>query len=312
VRIGIIGAGIAGLACAEVLQSKSYSVELFDKGRGPGGRLASRTMSTSNGEVCFDYGTQYFTAKDPAFLNKLNEWISEGLVAPWPAAGVDAYVGTPAMSAPVSIMAAKQVVHWGTRVTDVVRRGRIWQLTFQDGRSSYVDLLICATAAEQASPLIKSAAPRFLARLHSAPSAPCLTVAIAFTEPVTVAQDVLWGHDVIWRAVRNNSKPGRRGPECWVVQAGSEWSAVHANADGEWISSALQRALSSLTGVPMPPVSGTKYHRWLYAHSGEEGSRTIFDPDLRLGLCGDWLIGPSVESAWISGTALANFIVQRH
>ena len=95
-------------------QSKSYSVELFDKGRGPGGRLATRTMSTSNGEVSFDYGTQYFTAADPAFLNKLNEWISEGLVAPWPAAGVDAYVGTPAMSAPVSIMAAKQVVHWGT------------------------------------------------------------------------------------------------------------------------------------------------------------------------------------------------------
>jgi predicted NAD/FAD-dependent oxidoreductase len=34
----------------------------------------------------------------------------------------------------------------------------------------------------------------------------------------------------------------------------------------------------------------------------------IFDPDRGLGLCGDWLIGPRVESAWLSGARLAERI----
>ena len=35
---GIIGAGIAGLACAARLAAAGYAVRLFDKGRRPGGR----------------------------------------------------------------------------------------------------------------------------------------------------------------------------------------------------------------------------------------------------------------------------------
>jgi predicted NAD/FAD-dependent oxidoreductase len=31
----------------------------------------------------------------------------------------------------------------------------------------------------------------------------------------------------------------------------------------------------------------------------------LFDAPSRLGVCGDWLVGPGVEAAWLSGTALA-------
>jgi predicted NAD/FAD-dependent oxidoreductase len=34
----------------------------------------------------------------------------------------------------------------------------------------------------------------------------------------------------------------------------------------------------------------------------------MWDVNRRLGLCGDWLIGPRVEAAWMSGTALAERI----
>ena len=41
-RIAIIGAGLCGLRCAEVLQTGGIEVQLFDKSRGVGGRLATR------------------------------------------------------------------------------------------------------------------------------------------------------------------------------------------------------------------------------------------------------------------------------
>ena len=54
-RIAVIGSGIAGLACARRLSDAGYAPILFDKGRGIGGRLATRR--TPDGRQ-FDHGAQ--------------------------------------------------------------------------------------------------------------------------------------------------------------------------------------------------------------------------------------------------------------
>lgn len=41
------------------------------------------------------------TAHDPAFRVQIQAWSAAGLVEPWPAAGDDAWVGAPAMNAPL-------------------------------------------------------------------------------------------------------------------------------------------------------------------------------------------------------------------
>ena len=57
--IAIIGTGIAGLSAAQALIAAGQNVELFDKSRGSGGRMASKR--TDAGSV--DLGAQYFTAR---------------------------------------------------------------------------------------------------------------------------------------------------------------------------------------------------------------------------------------------------------
>src|SRR3990167_5715659 len=78
-EIAIIGAGIAGLACARRLQLAGVSVTLIDKSRGPGGR-----MSTRRGEQwqC-DHGAQYFTARQPLFRAEVQRWLKAGVAARW-------------------------------------------------------------------------------------------------------------------------------------------------------------------------------------------------------------------------------------
>jgi predicted NAD/FAD-dependent oxidoreductase len=89
------------------------------------------------------------------------------------------------------------------------------------------------------------------------------------------------------------------------VQAGPAWSRANIEADPDWVAATLEGALSQLVGAALPPSVARSSHRWRFARSGAEGAGAIFDHDRRLGLCGDWLIGPRVEAAWLSGTALA-------
>lgn len=77
-KVAVVGAGMSGLVCAQVLSAKGFEVVVVDKGRQPGGRLASREHEPS-----FDYGAQYFTASDEVFKEVVGGWREKGLVLPW-------------------------------------------------------------------------------------------------------------------------------------------------------------------------------------------------------------------------------------
>jgi len=307
-RVGIVGAGIAGLACAQGLARRGHEPVLFDKGRGPGGRMSTRRIQTSLGQAQFDHGAQYFTAREPAFQSQVSDWVATGVAAPWPAAGSDAYVGVPAMNTPVRELAADHDVHWSTRVTEVARHGARWRVSVENGDPQNVDLAVIAVPAEQAAALLAVAAPDLASRAGAAVSEPCWTVMAAFAQPVAVAGDCLRSERVIGWAARNSAKPGRTGPESWVVQATPEWSRRHIDADPDEVAADLLCALADDVEVGLPAVIGRTAHLWRFARSAHGGTGPILDRGRRLGLCGDWLVGPRVESAWLSGVGLAALI----
>ena len=59
----IVGSGIAGSTIANLL-AKKYSVEIFDKARGPGGRASNRRYKD---DQSFDHGLQYVSPKSNEF-----------------------------------------------------------------------------------------------------------------------------------------------------------------------------------------------------------------------------------------------------
>ena len=72
-NVCVIGSGISGATIANLL-SKKYSVDLFDKARGPGGRASFKRLDQLKG---FDHGTQYISPKTPAFKKFINELIKK-------------------------------------------------------------------------------------------------------------------------------------------------------------------------------------------------------------------------------------------
>lgn len=304
-RVAIVGAGMAGLSAATALVRDGATVALFDKAHGAGGRMATRRLDTVGGEATFDHGAQYFTVRDAAFAEQVARWQDAGVVARWSAAGNDAWVGTPAMNAPLRALAGALDVTWHARIEAITRDGERWVVTAHNATTVVCDALVVAIPAEQAATLVVEAAPAMAARAAQTASAPCWTVMAAFADRVA-CDDIVRDAGAIGWAARNLAKPGRGGPESWVVQASPAWSRDHLEDNPDLVVTALLAAFAGVVGQPLPLALATTAHRWRYARSGVAGTPCLWDAGERLGVCGDWLIGPRVEAAWQSGAALAS------
>ena len=77
-KIAIIGAGLSGATAARGLADAGHCVRLFDKGRGPGGRMSTRRIDTALGQVRLDHGAQFFTARGESFARQVKAWTDAG------------------------------------------------------------------------------------------------------------------------------------------------------------------------------------------------------------------------------------------
>ncbi len=89
-----------------------------------------------------------------------------------------------------------------------------------------------------------------------------------------------------------------------MLQASAEWSRVHLEDDPDMVQRALLAAFADHVGVGSPAVIATSVHRWRYAKVGALDRGTIWNSNIQLGACGDWLLGPRIEAVWLSGQQL--------
>ncbi|WP_343071001.1 NAD(P)/FAD-dependent oxidoreductase [Novosphingobium jiangmenense] len=315
-HVAIVGAGMSGLSCASQLVRSGHSVSLYDKGRGPGGRMSTRRMTTPLGDAHFDHGAQYFTVRDPAFMAQVARWSACGVAAPWPAAGTGAWVGVPTMNAVIKEMADQHDVRFGWHVRGLVRREGQWFLTGEsaDGermQAGPFDAVVVSIPPEQASAIVALHDLSLAATALAARSQPCWTGMFAFSERLPTKADTVREEGLISWAARNGAKPGRKGPETWVVQASPHWSMQHIDDSVEQVAAALLAALGEALGEALPQPVTASAHRWRYAMSTGSNLGALWSAQSKIGVCGDWLLGPRVENAWISGRTLATRMMAR-
>jgi len=173
VPIAIIGAGIAGLSAAQALQKAGQSVHLFDKGKGSGGRMASKRSEAG----ALDLGAQYFTARDRRFVEQVQQWVAAGWAEQWkpqlynyrdgtlsPSPDEQTrWVGVPRMSAITRGLLKDVTVNFDCRIAEVFRGKQYWHLQDTDGCShGPFSRVVIAVPAPQATPLL-AATPKLAA-----------------------------------------------------------------------------------------------------------------------------------------------------
>ena len=301
-NVGIIGAGVAGLACAGRLAEHGIEAQLFDKGSRPGGRLSTRAGES----LAWDFGAPCFTASDPNFVAAVAGWQALGLVESWPSGPDGAMVALPGMSSLVEYLGTGLDVRHAAQVHGFSRIARGWSLHGTGDLAGQHDALVVAVPAEQAAPLLSLHDLVMAREAASVRSNPCWTLLAAFAAPIAALPDWIENRGAIARAFRNSAKPGRDHGECWVVHASAAWSSANLECDREDIVAQLLAELADLAGGQLPQPLVARAHRWRFAQPLGARSGPLWNNRLRLGACGDWTLDGTVEGAWLSGRELAD------
>lgn len=323
-RTAVIGAGLAGLACARELRRAGSYVEVFEKERIIGGRVATNRA----GMVNFDHGAQYLTARTTAFKKYLDELMSTGYAARWePRTMIGAtdlaeetlakhaigwYVGTPGMSSIVRPLAEGVRIHTNRTVHTIEKVEKGWRIWFDDQSfEGPFKAIAVAVPAPQARLLLGPAA-HLADDIGRVRISPCWSLMVRLDQSVFPEQDVFSDmSDLIRWIARNNTKPGRssRG-EAVVVHASLEWSRETEDAEPEMIANDIWDEVSNI--LSLPPTRPAQMQAYLWKHGIVEqslGESFIFSTEHNVGIAGDWCLGRLAEHAFASGTGLGRSII---
>ena len=335
--VAIIGAGLAGLSCAQALVQAGHQVHVFDKSRGPSGRMSTRRADDPAGPWQCDHGAQYFTARNAAFRAEVARWQQAGVAALWdarlasfggsswstPETPLERFVGTPRMTSPAAwlVQGLQQAgeraqTQWQTTVQRLERQADGWAITSAEHglHAQRYSAVLLAVPAPQAVPLLQPEAVAGAAVAASARMRGSWAVMVRCPAPVPLPWDGAFINDGPLRWVaRDSSKPGRTvppGTETWLLHASPEWSEAHIEDSADTVTATLLAAFAALGGPATHLVQATA-HRWRYADTEPALTQGHWwDATACVGMCGDWLNGGKVEGAWLSGQSLAQQVLQ--
>lgn len=345
IHIAVIGAGIAGLSCATALKNAGFIVDVFEKSRGPSGRLSTRVTETWQ---C-DHGAQYFTARDAVFKSEVRRWIDAGVAQLWQPRlqAFDGsaftskrteteenhrYIGFPRNHSPSFWIAKELNLKTESTVKNLVFNNQQWKIeSLEQGfLPKNYDATLLAIPAPQAAALLKDHHTEAFKVAKNVNMRPCFALMVTLVNATSVNFDGLFiENNILSWIAKDSAKPGRSNVanakanqvfETWVIHASSAWSQAHVDEDKATISALMLQAFKDVmhqaakaASQPNTPllIQGQALHRWLYADCQTYlTSQFYYADDQHLGLCGDWLNGGKIQGAWLSGYQLARHLLK--
>lgn len=333
----IIGTGIAGLMAGQTLVDAGLDICLVDKGRGPGGRMATRY--TEEGHA-LDHGAQFITARSEAFQHHVERWLAKGLVFEWsqgfatgttpPGDGHPRYGGSGGMKAlPVALAQTlpiqqsvkvisfhyeQQEAHW--RVEGLLLGG-------DQRKHWYAKHLLLTAPIPQVRALLEAsqitpskAVQQAFDRIEYTP---CFTVFGWQEAPTKVPAPggIKLTHETLqW--IADNTQKGLPGPgHSFTIHTSPTFSKAHVDDDKEALKDLILNAANPWLG------EGPKQsfiHRWLYSQVETPYPTPYFKVNAASQVLGTLLLAGDafqpelseptrIESAALSGLAAAQALL---
>jgi predicted NAD/FAD-dependent oxidoreductase len=308
-KVAVVGAGLAGLMAGRSLIEAGHEVVLFDKGRSPGGRMATRRI----GGARLDHGAQFFTVRTDQLQQHVDGWIADGLVYEWCRGfstvgdGFPRYAVHGGMNALAKHLAAGLEVRCPSLVFSLHRRtgAHPWEVKLDDGTVSSHDALVVTCPLPQTFSLLMTAQvamPEVLWRTDYDRTLSLLLVldrdsgvpmpgGVQGVEPFTFIGD--------------NRQKGISDVPAITVHADPAWSDAHWADEHAIASAALLAEVQPYLGEASVVASQLK--RWRFATPRSIWPDAHWSPEsmTNLAVAGDAFAGPRVEGAALSGLSAA-------
>ncbi|GAB1691500.1 NAD(P)/FAD-dependent oxidoreductase [Krasilnikovia sp. M28-CT-15] len=317
----VVGAGLAGLACARELDRAGVAVHVFDREPVVGGRLGSAVSAGRSADV----GAGYFTANDPAFVEQVRTWLAAGVARPWTDTLMTYDRGGPphASTGPVRFtapgglralaedLAAGLDVTLGCEVTELPRADAVvlampgpqaLRLLTPDAAAPAGGTGDTGTGTDgvglvvEAARLQRWSAVLAVVLTYPERSWPCFRGAFVNNHPV------------LDRVFDDGDRRGDHAPVL-VAHTNAEFAAVHLDRPAD-AGPEVERATRELLGLPTP-ATAVHVHPWRYAQPGARPDSAEFVLGDGVALAGDAFGRPRVQTAWLSGRAAGAALAAR-
>ena len=337
----IVGAGLSGLKIARDLQAAGVRhLRVLDKGRGVGGRAATRRWDG----VPVDHGAQFFTVRSPEFRAQANRWLAHGVCFRWadgfhqwnPEHGLRApepekdeakhprYAcrqGMSALSKDLADVLAPGTVQLNSRVTRLRRdrddRGRLyWEAELEgapaDAPPPAAYKLVLTLPTPQTLDLLTASGlndhldPDELAKLSAVEYAPTLAVLLHGSAPKAPWQGIqLKDETVTWIGADTDKRPGgvpaEGGEQIFVLHGSPEFSREWQDRDLNEAARRIVARAGEIVGDWITQLPDMQVHRWRFANVPHGVERWA---GLQLALAGEpplYVAGDSFLGAKIEG-----------
>ncbi len=314
-----MGAGISGLLCATELKQAGRSVCVLDKGRGVGGRMATRRMSGAR----LDYGAQFLTLRESAIQKYVDAWLEAGLIKEWFRNSADGklkdghprYCGVHGMTDVPKALAEGLEVHCSENVTGLKHEAGVWRAQTESGNAYQAAELVLTAPLPQTLALLKGSGLKMtgaewkaLQEVRYARGLSALLILDGPSELPAPGARKVEQFPLAW--ISDNQVKGI-SPEVpsVTVHADTRFADLHWDSPDELCGSLLVEAARALLKASVVDFA---CHRWGYAYPLNPAEGPFFRDALNgLTVAGDGFGPGSIGGAAKSGIEAGRMLVRK-
>lgn len=278
VDVLIVGAGLSGLMAAHTLQDRGYTVQLIDKGRSVGGRLATRRVGDGG---LADHGAQFFTVRTDTLRGYVEKWLADDVVYVWGTGWSDGslkktagdghprYVAHGGMNKLAKYIAQGLDIVLHRRITSIQLANNTWTILDEDGEAYNGRALLLTPPMPQSLDLLDHSNVKLdaadLSDLQKIQFGPCLCGIHAIDgelnlpEPGAVQN---FEHDVYW--VADNQAKGISKQVVVTSHASAKFSRQNWDTPEADVIAELESAVMPFLTEGSQIVS-TQLKKWRYS-----------------------------------------------
>ena len=309
-KILIIGSGIAGIAASLKLKSYGFKTTIVDKGNFIGGRIGTREQKVGENSYYFFHGAQFFLARNNNFQKIIRAGIQKNYIKEFGDFSPPRFRGFPTMRNFLSNLSKDINILQNYKVTSLKKiNNKIHVLGENNKAWDIFDAVISTIPAPQSLELMDEF-PVLKQSLKSASYDSCIALMFHFDKEQRNIPDYFdfYNKDSIlsWMATGSNIK-------FWTAHAKGSYSNLNLYKKKSLITNEIFSSIKDFFS-PYKNISNINFsslHIWKYAKIKKIVVGKQIDPKFPIAIAGDFMEGPNIESAFISGEKAAELIFNR-
>ena len=310
----ILGSGVSGSTIANLL-SKRYSIQILEKAKGIGGRSSTSKMGNT---VRFDHGLQYYSPKDLEFKKFVNRLVKKKILKLWNGDHLDftfknkesfhKIIGAKGNNDLNKFLLKKIKKNFNQQITNIRFNKTHWDI-YGKNKKFKAKSIIITFPFPQTKKLVKKYLSKNFLKLK-VKMTPNITLLVKQKSKLKIPiSSVRLDNKIIsWISNENSKKRFLSKENHWTVQTSENYSTKIINVyknKKTFYSKQIIREFCKILNLDIKSLKIIKIHGWKYSWNKIDTGKTCFwDKKLRIGICGDWFIGPKADAAWMSANSL--------